>query len=75
MRYGFAVFSTEKGGLVRRTGTTFVFVVATSDIFLSKEEKKKVGDVMPNDWLIRPENELAEQDIVEHSEDFRSMLV
>ena len=72
MSYKFAVFSTDGGGLVRRNGTTFVFVETSKNPF---DEPKKIGDVMPDGWLICPENKLAEQDVVEHPEDFRSVLV
>lgn len=76
MHYGFAVFSTSRGGLVRRYGTTFIFVVAPKapSLHLEQGEAKNVGDVMPDGWTVTPENKLAEQDIAEHPGDFRSVL-
>ena len=71
MKYPYAVFSTLGGGLVRRNGSTFVFVVKPDHDFAPD---LKVGDRLPDGWEVKPANQGADQDVVEHPEDFRNVL-
>ena len=70
-KYPFAVFNTSGGGLVRRDGSTFTFIIKPNQEAWPGFD---VGDRMPDDWGVDPANQLAEQDFVDHPNDFRSVI-
>lgn len=51
--YGYPVWATQGGGLVRESGSGFVFIEKPDCLGLD------VGDTMPDEWGLVPANDLA----------------
>lgn len=64
--YGFPIWGTQGGGLVREVNGVYVFVIAPPNC-----PGLGVGDTMPDEWGITPANEAAHDEVRWTDEDRR----